>query len=167
MLETIFCMSWTFCIWPDAEATKLLDHPKQKPRRTGCLRQINTWRKVPLKVNVLRWWHFALPSLSLIFLRVTVTRPFSTENTGQQTLAMTLPTPPRFSLASYIHCCLLYIMSYITKQSSHIHRRLCLACLGSSDWRFSGWGTSPPVLGPCCECWKMSCVCHHQPCTWG
>ncbi len=33
------------------------------------LRQINTCRKVPLQVNFLRWRHFALPSMSLIFLR--------------------------------------------------------------------------------------------------
>jgi hypothetical protein len=31
-----------------SEPTKLLDHPKQKPRRGGGLRQINTCRKVPL-----------------------------------------------------------------------------------------------------------------------
>ncbi len=30
--------------------TKLLDHPKQKPRRGGGLRQIHTCRKVPLQV---------------------------------------------------------------------------------------------------------------------
>jgi hypothetical protein len=28
-------------------------------------RQINTWRKVPLKVKFFRWRHFALPSMSL------------------------------------------------------------------------------------------------------
>ncbi len=33
------------------------------------LRQINTCRKVPLQVIFLRWRHFALPSMSLIFLR--------------------------------------------------------------------------------------------------
>ncbi len=52
-LETKFCRSLTLCIWPDSEATKLLDHPKQKPRRGGGLRQINICRKVPLQVNVL------------------------------------------------------------------------------------------------------------------
>ncbi len=35
-----------------------------------CLRQINTCRKVPLQVNFFRWRHFALPFMSLIFLRV-------------------------------------------------------------------------------------------------
>jgi hypothetical protein len=44
--------------------------------RTYCvrgvlgLRQINTWRKVPSQVNCFRWRHFALPSMSLIFLRL-------------------------------------------------------------------------------------------------
>jgi hypothetical protein len=32
-------------------AYKFLYHPKQKPRREGDLRQINTCRKVPLQVN--------------------------------------------------------------------------------------------------------------------
>ncbi len=58
LLETIFCM-----FWPDSEPTKLLDHPKQKPRRGGGLRQINTCRKVPLQINLLRWQHFALVSI--------------------------------------------------------------------------------------------------------
>ncbi len=53
--------------WPDWEPTKLLYHPKQKPRRGGGLRQINTCRKVPLHDNFLRDRHLAL--LSLIFLR--------------------------------------------------------------------------------------------------
>jgi hypothetical protein len=34
-----------------------------------ALRQINTCRKVPLQVNFFRWWHLALPSMSLMFLR--------------------------------------------------------------------------------------------------
>ncbi len=34
------------------------------------LRQINTCRKVPLQVNFFKWRHFALLSMSLIFLRV-------------------------------------------------------------------------------------------------
>jgi hypothetical protein len=33
----------------DSEPTKLLDHSKQKPKRGGVLRQINTCRKVPLQ----------------------------------------------------------------------------------------------------------------------
>ncbi len=37
--------SLTLCIWPDSEPTKLLDHPKQNPRRGGGLRQINTCQK--------------------------------------------------------------------------------------------------------------------------
>jgi hypothetical protein len=36
------------------KTSKLLDHPKQKPRRVGGLRQINTCRKVPLLVNFFR-----------------------------------------------------------------------------------------------------------------
>ncbi len=39
LLETIFCRSifWTtiFCVWPDSKPTKLLYHPKQKPRGEG------------------------------------------------------------------------------------------------------------------------------------
>ncbi len=42
---------YTLCIWPDSEPTKLLYHPKQKHRRGGGLRQINTCRQVPLLVN--------------------------------------------------------------------------------------------------------------------
>ncbi len=34
------------------------------------LRQINTGRKIPLQVNFFRWRHFALPSMSPIFLRL-------------------------------------------------------------------------------------------------
>ncbi len=34
------------------EPTKLLDHPKQKPRRGGGLRQMNTCRQVPLQVKI-------------------------------------------------------------------------------------------------------------------
>jgi hypothetical protein len=33
------------------EPSKLLDHPKQKPRKGGGLRQMNTCRQVPLQVN--------------------------------------------------------------------------------------------------------------------
>ncbi len=54
-LETILCRTLALCIWPDSEPIKLLDHPKQKPRRAGGLRQINTCRKVPLQVNFFRW----------------------------------------------------------------------------------------------------------------
>ncbi len=49
-VESIY-MSYTLCIWPDSEPTKLLNHPTQKPRRGGGLRQINTCRHVPLLVN--------------------------------------------------------------------------------------------------------------------
>jgi hypothetical protein len=42
-----------------SEPTKFLDHPKQKPRREGGLRQINTCSKVSLQVNFLNndIWH--------------------------------------------------------------------------------------------------------------
>jgi hypothetical protein len=42
---------YKLCIWPDSEPTKLLYHPKQKPRRGGGLRQINTCRQGHLQVN--------------------------------------------------------------------------------------------------------------------
>ncbi len=68
LLETIFFLQEiTFCIWPDSEPTKLLDHPKQKPRRGGCLRLSESCRKVPLQVEFFRWRNFVLLSLSLIF----------------------------------------------------------------------------------------------------
>jgi hypothetical protein len=65
--ETIFCRSLTLCIWPDSELEKLLDHPKQKPRRGGCLRQINTCRKVTFQVtflddDILLWCPYKLIS---------------------------------------------------------------------------------------------------------
>ncbi len=62
LLETIFCRNLTLCLWPDSEPTKLLNHSKQKPRRGGRLRQINTCGKVYLHVNFFRWRHFALVS---------------------------------------------------------------------------------------------------------
>ncbi len=62
------------CFWPDSEPTKLLDHPKQKPRRGGGLRQINTSQKVPLQVDFLRRRHFALPST----LKKELTKYFDT-----------------------------------------------------------------------------------------
>jgi len=68
VLETIFCKSLT--LWPDSQPTNLLDHPKQKSRSGGDLRQINTCHKVLLQVNFFRWRHFALLSISLIFLRI-------------------------------------------------------------------------------------------------
>jgi len=52
-----------------SEPTKLLHHPKQKPRRGGGLRPINTCRIVPLQVNFFRERHLTLLSISLIFLR--------------------------------------------------------------------------------------------------
>jgi hypothetical protein len=62
--DHIFCESFTLSIWPNSEPTKLLDHPKQKLRRGGGLRQINTCHKVPLRVKFFRWRYFALPYFS-------------------------------------------------------------------------------------------------------
>ncbi len=73
LLQTIFWKSFTLCSWPDSEPSKFLDHPKQKPRRVGSLRQINNSRKVPLQVNIFIWGLFALPSMSLFFLRLYFT----------------------------------------------------------------------------------------------
>jgi hypothetical protein len=42
LLKTIFCRSLTLCICTGSEPTKLLDHPEQKPRRGGGLRQKKT-----------------------------------------------------------------------------------------------------------------------------
>ncbi len=44
--DHVLCRSLTLCTWPDSVTTKLLDHPKQKLRRGGGLRQINICRKV-------------------------------------------------------------------------------------------------------------------------
>jgi hypothetical protein len=45
LLETIFCRSSTLCL-TRFRISKLLEHPKQKPRREGGLRQVNTCHKV-------------------------------------------------------------------------------------------------------------------------
>jgi hypothetical protein len=47
-----------------------ISRPSQikKPRMGGGLRYINTCRKVSLQVNFLRRRHFALPSMSLVFV---------------------------------------------------------------------------------------------------
>ncbi len=74
LLDTIFWGSLTLCIWPDSEPTKLLDNPKQKPRRNGGLRRINICRQVPFQVKFFRWRHFALLSISLLFLSEQWTR---------------------------------------------------------------------------------------------
>ncbi len=49
---------------------KIAGPPQLKPRKGGDLRHKNTCRKVFLHVIFLRWRHFALPSMSLIFLLV-------------------------------------------------------------------------------------------------
>ncbi len=46
--------SYTLCIWPDSEPTKLLYHPNRKPRRRVGLRQRHTCRQVLLLVNSLK-----------------------------------------------------------------------------------------------------------------
>jgi hypothetical protein len=45
-VTNVILRSLTLCIWPYSEPTKLLDYPKQKPRRGGGLRQIYTCRKI-------------------------------------------------------------------------------------------------------------------------
>ncbi len=69
VLETIFCRSLTLYFWPDSEPTKLLYHPKQKPRRVGGLRQINTLPQNPFTGQSFRFRHLLLLSISLSFLR--------------------------------------------------------------------------------------------------
>ncbi len=49
-VESIY-RGYTLCIWPDSEPTKLLYHLKQKSRRGGGHRPINTSRQVPLLVS--------------------------------------------------------------------------------------------------------------------
>ncbi len=66
LLETIFFRSWTLCIRPDSEPTKLPDHPQTKTEQGGGLGQINNCCKVPLQVIFFRWRIFALVSLLLI-----------------------------------------------------------------------------------------------------
>ncbi len=46
------------------------------------LRQINTCRKVRLQVNFIRWRHFALPSMSLIYIPTSFPSPLLTPVTG-------------------------------------------------------------------------------------
>ncbi len=65
VLETIFCWSLHSVSGQISEPRKLLYLPKQKPRRGGGLRQINTCRKVPLQVYFFRLLYLALLSISL------------------------------------------------------------------------------------------------------
>ncbi len=50
------------------------------------LTQINTCPKVTLQVTFFRWQHFALPSMSLIFLRVKTTHGYYYDNLGYLTI---------------------------------------------------------------------------------
>ncbi len=68
LLETIFYKSLTLCIWPDSEPTKLLDHPKQKPRRGGPPRTDKHLPQSPFTGKFFRWRHSALVSLYLFSL---------------------------------------------------------------------------------------------------
>ncbi len=54
-----------------------------KGKKYGVLgrRQINTCRKFLLQVNVFRWRHFELPSMSLIFLGVKTVNKWQAEGT--------------------------------------------------------------------------------------
>ncbi len=60
--------SYTLCIWPDSEPTKLLYRPKQKPWRGGGLRQISTCHQVHLQVNFKKSGHLGLESISYFVL---------------------------------------------------------------------------------------------------
>ncbi len=51
LLDSKLYRSYSLCIWPDSEPTKLQDLPKQKPGRRGGLRRIKTCRKVLLQVD--------------------------------------------------------------------------------------------------------------------
>jgi hypothetical protein len=55
LLETIFWRSLTLCIRPDTEPTKLLHHPKQKPRRVGASDRLTPAAKIPLQVVFLHY----------------------------------------------------------------------------------------------------------------
>ncbi len=128
LLDIIFCKSLTLCIWPNSEPTKLIDNPKQKPRRDGGL-QINTCRQVPLQVNFVGWRHFSLLSISLLFLSeqwtqqtycagiyklFTFTRWGLTTSRRPWFLAGTsLRLAQHFCYFLYIYC--IYIFSYRSK----------------------------------------------------
>jgi hypothetical protein len=49
-LETIFFKTFTLCMGPESEPTKL-PIPRQKPRRGGGLKQIKRCRRVLLQVT--------------------------------------------------------------------------------------------------------------------
>ncbi len=70
VLETIFCRSSTLRIWPDSEPTKLLHRPKQEGCGAQTEKHLLLSSFVPLKVNFFWWRHFALLSISLIFLGI-------------------------------------------------------------------------------------------------
>jgi hypothetical protein len=76
VLQTIFCRDLTLCFLP----TKLLHHPEQNPRREGGLRQTNTCRKVPLKVNFFFYQSnlaIALPTTTCELRHTSVRREFT------------------------------------------------------------------------------------------
>ncbi len=64
-MESIY-RSYTLCIWPDSKPTKFLYHSKQKPRRWGGLRWINTCCRVPLQVNYKKRRYLGLESISYL-----------------------------------------------------------------------------------------------------
>ncbi len=57
-LEKVYCTVNTYTICKGGGVYRVLG-----------ISQVNTCRKAPLHVNFLRWQHFALPSMSLIFPR--------------------------------------------------------------------------------------------------
>ncbi len=69
LLDTVFCRSLINSLYLTRFRTyKIARQPQTKPRRGGDLRQINICRKVPSQVNFFLWRHFALASMSFIFL---------------------------------------------------------------------------------------------------
>jgi hypothetical protein len=69
LLKTIFCSSFTLCIWPDSEPTKLLHQPHNF-RQLVCqfikilsflrsLRKKMFWREICISVTTTRiFWHY-------------------------------------------------------------------------------------------------------------
>ncbi len=71
-----------FPVWESLYCIHVHRYTVCKGEEVWDLAMINTCRKVSLQVNFFRWRHFALPSMSLIFLRLHppppmhVSRPF-------------------------------------------------------------------------------------------
>ncbi len=97
VLESIYCIVGVLHYVSDQiqNLQNCSTTPRQKPRRGGGLKQINSCCKVPFQVTFL-WWNFALSSMSLIFLRSAVLISIDEQRTegkvsSQQKI---LPPPP-------------------------------------------------------------------------